>query len=88
MESSRAGFKIGLQGTTVRGEGARVKLYVSELFECNMHNTEEGMIGQSRRQFVYLKSLGNICRTWNNGGANVIPPIHEPAIEKIGLSME
>jgi hypothetical protein len=45
MESSWASFKIGLQGTTVRGEGARVKLYVSELFECNTRNTEEGVIG-------------------------------------------
>jgi hypothetical protein len=88
MESGRAGFKIGLQGTTVRGEGARVKLYVSELFECNTRNTEEGMIGQSRGKFVYRGSPGNVCRTQNNGGANVSPPIREPAIEKSGLSME
>jgi hypothetical protein len=49
----KSSFKIGLQGTTVGGEGARVKLYVSELFECNTCNTEEGMIGQSRGKFVY-----------------------------------
>jgi hypothetical protein len=63
MESSRAGFKIGLQGTTVRGEGARVKLYVLKRFECNTCNTEEGVIGQSRGKFVYRGSLGNVCRT-------------------------
>jgi hypothetical protein len=45
IEISREGFKIGLQGTTVGGEGTRVKLYISNFFECNMHNTEEGMIG-------------------------------------------
>jgi hypothetical protein len=88
MESGRAGFKIGLQGTIVRGEGTRVKLYVSELFECNTRNTEEGVIGQSRGKFVYRGSPGNVCRTQNNGGANVSPPIREPTIEKSGLSME
>ena len=46
-------FEIGLQGTTVEGEGVRVKLYVSKLFECNTHNNEEGMVGQSRGKFVY-----------------------------------
>jgi hypothetical protein len=58
-------------------------LYVSEVFECNTHNTEEGMTGQSRGKFVYRGSLGNVCRTQNNGGANVSPPIREPAIEKV-----
>jgi hypothetical protein len=33
MESGQAEFKIGLQGTTIRGEGVGVKLYVSKLFE-------------------------------------------------------
>jgi hypothetical protein len=64
-------FKIGLQGTTVRGEGARVKLYVLELFECNTCNIEEGMIGKSRGKFVYRGSLGNVCRTQINGSENV-----------------
>jgi hypothetical protein len=45
IERGREGSNIGLQGTTVGREGARVKLYILELFECNMHNTEEGMIG-------------------------------------------
>jgi hypothetical protein len=53
---SRAGeknrYKIGLQGTTVEGEGARVKLYVSELFECNTRNNEEGMVRQPEGQEV------------------------------------
>jgi hypothetical protein len=31
-------YKIGLQGTTVEGEGAKVKLYVLEIFDCNMSN--------------------------------------------------
>jgi hypothetical protein len=46
-------FKIGLQGTIVRGEVTRVKLCVSKKFKCNMRNTEEGMIGKSRGKFVY-----------------------------------
>jgi hypothetical protein len=46
----------------------RVKLYVSEIFECNMCNTKEGMIGQSRGKFVYCENPGNVCRTRNNGG--------------------
>jgi hypothetical protein len=83
IESGQAGFKIGFQGTTVGGKGARVKLYVSEAFECNMHNTEEGMTGQARGKFVYRRSLGNVCRTQNNGGANVSPLIPEPAIKKV-----
>jgi hypothetical protein len=41
----KSSFKIGLQGTTVGGEGTRVKLYVSEVFECNTRNTEESMVG-------------------------------------------
>ena len=46
-------FEIGLQGTTIEGEGTRVKLYVSELFECNTCNNEEGMVGQPKGKFVY-----------------------------------
>jgi len=46
-------FKTGLEGTTIAGEGTRVKLYVSEVFEWNMHNIEEGMVGKSRGKFVY-----------------------------------
>jgi hypothetical protein len=49
----KSSFKTGLEGTTIAGEGARVKLYVSEVFECNTRNTEEGMVGQSRGKFVY-----------------------------------
>ena len=58
-------------------------MYVLEVFECNMHNTEEGMIEQSRGKFVYRESLGNVWRTWNNEGENVSPPIREPTIEKV-----
>ena len=83
MESGRVGFKIGLQDTTIRGEDPRVKLYVSEVFECKTHNTEEGMMGRSIEKFLYRRSPGNVCRTQNNGGANVSPPIREPAIEKV-----
>jgi hypothetical protein len=83
IESGREGFKIGLQGTTVGGEGPRVKLYVSEFFECKTHNTEEGMMGHSRGQFVYRRSPGNVCRTQNNGSANMSPPIREPTIKKV-----
>jgi len=32
IKSGWAGFKIGLQGTTIKGEGPRVKLYVLEIF--------------------------------------------------------
>jgi len=53
-----------------------------------MHNTEEGVIGQSRGKFIYRGSLGNVCRTQNNGGVKVSLPIREPTIEKSGLSME
>jgi hypothetical protein len=77
------GFKIGFQGTTVRAEGPRVKLYVSNFFECKTHNTEESMMGQTRGKFVYRGSPGNVCKTQNNGSANVSPPIREPAIEKL-----
>ena len=48
----KSSFKIGLQGATVGGEGARVKLYVSELFECNTCNNEEDMVGQPEAQEV------------------------------------
>jgi hypothetical protein len=82
MESSQVGFKIGLQGTIVQGEGARVKFYFSKLFECNTRNTEKCMIGQFRGKFVYRGSLGNVCRTQSNGGAKVSPPIWKPARKK------
>jgi hypothetical protein len=40
-------------------------------------------MGQTRGQFVYRGSPGNVCRTRNNGSANVSSPIREPAIEKL-----
>jgi hypothetical protein len=48
-----------------------------------MHNTEEGMMGQSSGQFVYRGNLGSVCRSWNIGSAVVSPPVQEPAIEKV-----
>jgi hypothetical protein len=40
-------------------------------------------MGQSRGQFVYRGTPGNVCRSQNNGSAIVSPPIREPAIEKV-----
>ena len=48
-----------------------------------MHNMEEGMMGQSKGKFVYHGSLGNVCRTRNNGSVNVSLPIWELAIKKV-----
>jgi hypothetical protein len=77
------GFKKGLQGTTIRGEGPRVKLCVSELFECKTHNKEEAMMGQSRGQFVYRGTPSIVFRPQNNGSTIVSPSVWEPTIKKV-----
>jgi hypothetical protein len=45
-------YKIGLQGTTIEGEGTRVKLYVSDPFEGKTQNNEKVMVGQSEGEEV------------------------------------
>ena len=40
-------------------------------------------MGQPKGKFAYRGILGNVCRTQNNGSANVSPPIREPTIEKV-----
>jgi hypothetical protein len=36
--------------SSIEGEGIRVKLYFSELFECNTRNNEEDMVGKPEAQ--------------------------------------
>jgi len=41
-------YKIVFQGTSIEGEGARVKLHLSKLFEYHTCNNEEGMVRQPK----------------------------------------
>jgi hypothetical protein len=48
-----------------------------------MCNTKQGMMGEPGGQFVYLRTLGAVCRSQNNGSAILSLPGQEPMIEKV-----
>jgi hypothetical protein len=53
------------------------------LYKISFHTLYRDYVQKSVCQFVYLRSLGAICRTQNNRYLIFIPPGREPTIQKV-----